>query len=155
MSMNWQWELRKQIKVGNRYTKLSRYIMSQHLGRELLPTEFVHHKDGDYNNDAIENLELMSQAEHISYHRNKRDVQPGYFKRIVSDNPNEAWCSKCKKFYTKDKFPRSPGRWNGVCSYCKECQNARRRKRGATYGNKGTEVRDGGGTTETETNTSG
>ena len=45
-----------------------RLVMEAHLGRELLPSEVVHHKDGNGLNNAIENLELMTQSEHQREH---------------------------------------------------------------------------------------
>lgn len=40
-----------------------RYVMEQHLGRALQPGETIHHRDGDRQNNKIENLEL-----HVSNH---------------------------------------------------------------------------------------
>ena len=45
-----------------------RLVMERHLGRALLPGEVVHHKDGDGLNNALDNLELMTQTEHQREH---------------------------------------------------------------------------------------
>ncbi len=37
-----------------------RFVMSRHLGRDLLPEETVHHINGDRQHNTIENLELFS-----------------------------------------------------------------------------------------------
>lgn len=45
-----------------------RRVMEIHLGRDLLPDEVVHHKDGNKENNSIENLEIMSRADHVKHH---------------------------------------------------------------------------------------
>ncbi len=51
---------------------LHRVIMEHIIGRELLPTEVVHHIDGNKQNNSPENLQLFSsKAEHSRFHKLK------------------------------------------------------------------------------------
>lgn len=52
--------------TGKRRTQsYPRYLMEQHLGRELLPDETVDHINEDFTDDRIENLQLLSLADNI------------------------------------------------------------------------------------------
>lgn len=46
-----------------------RVVMERILGRPLLKSEIVHHKDRNKKNNSPENLEIMSQSEHIRHHK--------------------------------------------------------------------------------------
>lgn len=49
----------------------ARFLLSKHLNRELLKTEHVHHINGNYIDDRIENLEILSVGDHTRTHRPK------------------------------------------------------------------------------------
>ncbi len=53
---------------GARYMLKHRIIMEHFLGRKLLRTEIIHHKNGDRRDNRIKNLEIMSQKEHAKIH---------------------------------------------------------------------------------------
>ena len=54
----------KTIAVGGKQVREHRWAMEQHLGRKLESWEHVHHKDGNHLNNALENLEVLSNADH-------------------------------------------------------------------------------------------
>ena len=49
-------------------TREHRIVMEQHLGRPLTSDELVHHRDHNKRNNHIENLQVMSRADHARLH---------------------------------------------------------------------------------------
>lgn len=56
------------IWVGGKLRTEHRVVMERHLGRTLGRREIVHHRDGDRLNNSIDNLEVMTQSEHMALH---------------------------------------------------------------------------------------
>ena len=63
------------IKINGKHEH--RILAEQLLGRLLLPGEVVHHKDGNKQNNAPDNIEIFkNQSEHCSYHnKNRRNLR--------------------------------------------------------------------------------
>ena len=84
------------IKENDTYQTKSypRYLMEQELGRPLAADEDVHHKDGDYLNNALSNLEIRKHGEHQREHSLKYPLE------IIKT------CSECNKEFILTKEQR-------------------------------------------------
>ena len=54
------------------YIREHRLIMEKSIGRRIQKGEIVHHKNGVKTDNRIENLQLMTAHDHMSYHMKKR-----------------------------------------------------------------------------------
>jgi hypothetical protein len=79
--------------VTGRRKRSHRVIAARLLGRPLLSTEVVHHRDGNRNNNAPENLLVLSSAAaHSSLEarlKRRRRGQPTLFPDLLEDEGGE------------------------------------------------------------------
>lgn len=58
----------KRISIDGKWVYEHRHVMQEHLGRKLKTTEIVHHLNADKLDNRLENLVIMSQTQHLTYH---------------------------------------------------------------------------------------
>lgn len=99
-------------KVNGKKKDVHRLVMEEMLGRELSSNEIVHHKDGNINNNAPENLKVMSRAEHARHHLKGRPLAEQTRRKIsekAKGRPKE-WCRKLTDEQVREVFElRSQG----------------------------------------------
>lgn len=96
---------------------LHRVLMENHLGRLLRPDELVHHKNEVKKDNRIENLEVVSRADHTKIHKPQGEflrkkcafckkeilVKPHIYRlRIKRSKNKELFCGRscgAKKFW--------------------------------------------------------
>lgn len=67
------------VSVGNgKRAYEHRLVMERTLGRKILRTEHVHHRDGDKTNNAPSNLELLDGRAHSSMGSTRSWSRPGH-----------------------------------------------------------------------------
>ncbi len=62
------------VRIGGEFEH--RLVMAAHLGRRLLYSEHVHHKNHDRADNRIENLELTTLADHTAHHNRVQPKRP-------------------------------------------------------------------------------
>jgi uncharacterized Zn-finger protein len=81
----------KIIYVNGKQIRQHRYIVEQYLKRPLTEKEIVHHIDGDPANNNIENLQVMTQAEHVLLHLKDDSKRNIFTCPICGKNFEELW----------------------------------------------------------------
>jgi hypothetical protein len=68
-----------------------KYLLEQHLGRTLLEHETCDHIDGDYTNNSLENLQILSRKDNAAKAMALKSAEQGYF-----------ICPECNKSFYKN-----------------------------------------------------
>ncbi len=115
-----------EIKVSDRgrWKYLHRYIMEQHIGRELESYEIVHHDDENTLNNDIKNLKLTSPSGHCKIHIKKRGASPKFTRKL----PDGVWSIKYEKCISCNST-KIKHHSKGLCKNCYQ-QEFRKTDRG-------------------------
>lgn len=102
------------LQIGKNSWFLHRLIMENHIGRKLRDDELVHHINERKDDNRIENLQIMSKAEHMIEHRKGVFLNP-------NNTHTHKQCPMCKEIkphaeYYPDKYNSTNLRNN-----CKSC----------------------------------
>lgn len=90
----------------------ARKNMEHYLGRKLESWEHVHHKDADYTNNDISNLEILTASDHAKHHHPKKLGPRTKCKDARLDTPERrAW---------KRKWHLEKRLVNSTCAWCKK-----------------------------------
>ncbi|MBK8424388.1 MAG: HNH endonuclease [Elusimicrobia bacterium] len=92
------------------YVPQHRLVIERHIGRFLKPNEHVHHRDNSKTNNHIDNLELLTEHDHLSLHAKKRPMKlfckSGHYlhpSNIYMDRGARV-CVVCRKKKSLDRY---------------------------------------------------
>jgi hypothetical protein len=94
---------------------VARRRMERQLGRKLRRDEHVHHKDGDFTNNAPQNLEVLQARMHLHLHRppnpvprHKRPARQQYMQQYFVAATETATCAICEEPFVRRRYnPRA------------------------------------------------
>jgi len=100
-------------------------VMEEKIGRDLFPSEEIHHINGITNDNSPDNLMLFeNRTEHQKYHAKERLISKGI------DPDKEKQCPRCNRILLKSHFSPSSSRGKAtLSSHCKECCKEEQKQR--------------------------
>lgn len=124
-----------QVEANGQMLYVHRLVAAAILGRALLDGEHVHHKDRNKHNNAPENLEILSNADHTRLHHPPQTVcQHGHSMNDAYIRPDtgQRMCGSCNLQRAKRYYYTHPtGEYK--CESCATVFVARRRRTGRKF----------------------
>jgi hypothetical protein len=112
----WMVKVPKAYPTGKPYDSEHRAIWWWHTGELPPPGYCIHHINADKTDNRIENLEVVSHAEHVKKEGHLADLEPAPEEELA--------CFHCKKLFIKTKYTltyrRNLGQTDFFCT--KSCQ---------------------------------
>ena len=118
-----RWYRRWKSREDDRMYSIPEHRWVWEMSHGLIPDGYdVHHKDGDRHNNDLDNLELLTKAEHIEHHRQESH------QHISIGGVVHRKCQKCFKWKPLTKYYKRGGHsYQGYCNSChKEYKRGRR-----------------------------
>lgn len=90
-----------EIWDGEKRVLQHRWMMEQHIGRKLLDSEIVHHKNGIKDDNNIKNLKIVTYSTHMKEHKLPQNQWSKNYERCIKCSTTDkkhagnGYCTKC------------------------------------------------------------
>lgn len=84
----------KRVKIKGKDILEHRLVMEKHIGRKLKKNEHIHHIDKNKLNNSIENLQIVTNAEHHSIHMIENINNGSNIRGVSFDKERNRWFAR-------------------------------------------------------------